>query len=84
MTNLGSLMMVAALGLIANAPVMPAYTVAAPASRRATTRITTTADYSGIASHTYPTGPGWTNRHVKRMATKRRNKARHKAACKGR
>ena len=29
-------------------------------------------------------GPGWTAAHVQRMAKKRRNKARHKAACKGR
>jgi hypothetical protein len=32
----------------------------------------------------YPDGPGWSNRHVKRMATKRRNKARHKSSGKGR
>lgn len=29
----------------------------------------------------YPDGPGWSNRHVKRMATKRRNQQRHKAAA---
>jgi hypothetical protein len=28
----------------------------------------------------YPNGPGWTCAHVKRMATKRRNRARHKLA----
>lgn len=26
---------------------------------------------------------GWSNRHVQRMATKKRNQARHRAACKG-
>ena len=29
----------------------------------------------------YPNGPGWTVAHVKRMARKRRNQQRHKAAC---
>lgn len=29
-------------------------------------------------------GPGWSNRHVQRMAAKKRNQARHRAACKGR
>lgn len=28
-------------------------------------------------------GPGWTNRHVQRMAAKKRNQARHRAATKG-
>lgn len=26
--------------------------------------------------------PGWSNRHVQRMAAKKRNQARHKRACK--
>lgn len=29
-------------------------------------------------------GRGWSNRHVQRMALKKRNQARHRAACKGR
>lgn len=29
-------------------------------------------------------GPGWSNRHVQRMALKKRNQARHRAACRGR
>lgn len=28
-------------------------------------------------------GPGWSNRHVQRMARKRRNQARHKRAVRG-
>lgn len=28
-------------------------------------------------------GPGWTVRQVKRMATKRRNRARHRRSCRG-
>lgn len=28
-------------------------------------------------------GPGWSNRHVRRMAVKKRNQARHRAACRG-
>lgn len=31
----------------------------------------------------YPTGPGWSNRKVKRMATKRRNQARNKKSHRG-
>lgn len=27
--------------------------------------------------------PGWSDRHVRRMANKKRNQARHRAACKG-
>ena len=67
MSNLVSLLIAAAVG-------------AAPNYMR---RLTSTLDYSGFAGHTYPAGPGWTNAQVQRMAKKRRNKARHKAACKG-
>lgn len=28
-------------------------------------------------------GPGWSTRHVQRMAAKKRNQARHRAACRG-
>jgi hypothetical protein len=28
-------------------------------------------------------GPGWTQAHVKRMAAKKRNQQRHRAACRG-
>ncbi len=32
------------------------------------------------APESFPNGPGWTCAHVKRMALKARNRARHKAA----
>ena len=35
----------------------------------------------GVFNH--PTGPGWSNRKVKRMATKRRNQARNKKSHRG-
>lgn len=28
-------------------------------------------------------GPGWTNRHAQRVALKKRNRAKHRAACRG-
>lgn len=28
-------------------------------------------------------GPGWSNRHVQRLALKKRNQSRHRAACRG-
>lgn len=28
-------------------------------------------------------GPGWSPRHVQRMAAKKRNQARHRSACRG-
>jgi len=31
--------------------------------------------------HSHISGPGWTAAHVKRMAQKRRNRARNKMAC---
>jgi len=41
----------------------------------------------GRSPHTrrsgYPNGPGWSNRHVQRMARKRRNQQRHRKACRG-
>ncbi len=36
-----------------------------------------------IGEFNYPTGPGWSNRKVKRMATKRRNQARNKKSHRG-
>lgn len=36
-----------------------------------------------IGEFNYPTGPGWSNRQVKRMATKRRNQARNKKSHRG-
>ncbi len=32
----------------------------------------------------YPNGPGWSNRHVQRMARKRRNALRHRKSARGR
>ena len=37
-----------------------------------------------IPPWSYPDGPGWTVAQVKRMAKKKRDRARHRAACRGR
>lgn len=87
MSNLWKMFLAAALGALASNPVMPIATSATDYSKRSLLRsmgiVTSTTDWSGFAGHTYPAGPGWTNAQVKRMAKKRRNKARHKAARKG-
>lgn len=82
MSNLAMLLLAATIG---GAPVN-GYISAAPTIVQSTAarRLTSTLDYSGFSGHSYPDGPGWTNAKVQRMAKKRRNKARHKAACKGR
>jgi len=36
--------------------------------------------YGGWRRNRYPSGPGWSHAQVHRMARKRRNQARHKAA----
>lgn len=52
-------------------------TVQASISKRQLSRI-----YSGI-EFGYPNGPGWSNRHVKRIAGKVRNIKRNRLAHKG-
>ena len=48
-----------------------------------TVRKSTSSVGSYVGEFNYPTGPGWSNRKVKRMATKRRNQARNKKSHRG-
>ena len=48
--------------------------LAPPATRRGTATRSAYTDYG------YASGPGWSAAHVKRMATKRRNRQRNKSA----
>lgn len=86
--KIAALMLAAALGMAggqaglfsaAHQPVLPTARVQSNAQRRAVR--------SGSLQHlTGGTrrGPGWSYAHVKRMAAKARNVARHRARCKGR
>ena len=48
--------------------------LAPPVTRRGSATRSAYTDYG------YPSGPGWSAAHVKRMATKRRNRQRNKSA----
>ena len=51
--------------------------------RRRTKAVTSGGYNFTIGKFNYPDGPGWSNRQVKRMATKRRNQARNKKSHRG-
>ena len=74
----------AALIIGALASISPAGNFAASTTSRSIAAVPNkTRKFGQPASFGYPNGPGWSVAQVKRMAQKRRNKARHKAACKG-
>lgn len=60
---------------------LPATPVAAPAPQAKRKAIV--ASRSGRSRSQRRAGPGWTNKHVQRMATKRRGVARNRAAHRG-
>lgn len=80
--GISGLLMAALLGASGSPAMSPVYLSVAPR-----VSVTSTQQQSAYAySPDYwnvKKAKGWTNRQVQRMATKRRNKARHKAACKG-
>jgi len=73
-------------GAQATNPTAPQTRVALPVARPASDLVRN-AVRTGSLRHLqggYKRGPGWSYAHVKRMAKKARNVARHKAHCKGR
>ena len=56
-----------------------------PAGVQVTSTVRQSVSGSGrfVGEFGYPDGPGWSNRQVKRMATKRRNQARNKKSHRG-
>ena len=84
MRSTTGLLVAALLGAGSMSGINPGYVplqprIVASQTKRQASRIASVSNW-----WSYNKGPGWTNRQVQRMATNRRNKARHKAACKGR
>lgn len=81
--SLTGLLMAAALGATASMGGMPYAIQPTGVQVTATKRKSTSSAGRYVGEWGYPTGPGWSNRHVKRMATKRKNQQRHKKATRG-
>lgn len=83
--GIGGLIMAAALGAGAMMPIVERGlpTPSVQVQRRRTKAVTSGGYNFTIGEFNYPTGPGWSNRQVKRMATKRRNQARNKKSHRG-
>lgn len=89
MSGLGSrisgVILAAALGAGAAMPIvergLPAPQI--QMQRRRTKAVTSGGYNFTTGKFNYPTGPGWSNRKVKRMATKRRNQVRNKKSHRG-
>jgi hypothetical protein len=79
-----AMMLIGAAGSMAALPANSMSRVATPhavAVRREERRLSTAGSgWRGMASKR---GPGWSNRHVKRMAAKKRNQARNRSAHRG-
>lgn len=85
-TSRTKLMALALMGAIAGAGgAMERAIVSQGVQVTSTVKARKTTDGAGryIGAFGYPSGPGWSNRHVKRMAAKRRNQARNKKAHRG-
>lgn len=75
--------MAAALGATASIGGMPYALQPTGVQVTSTVRKSTSSAGRLVGEFGYPTGPGWSNRKVRRMATKRRNQARNKKSHRG-
>ena len=81
--SLSGILLAAALGAGAGMGGMP-YAIQPTGVQVTSTVRKSTSDASRyVGEFNYPDGPGWSNRQVKRMATKRRNQARNKKSHRG-
>lgn len=80
--RISGLLMAALLGASGSPAMSPVYLSTAPRVSVTSTQQQSAYSYSPDYWNVKK-AKGWTNRHVKRMATKRRNKARHKKATSG-
>ena len=81
--SLSGILLSAALGAGSGMGGMPYAIKPTGAQVTSTVRKSTSSAGRYIGEFNYPTGPGWSNRKVKRMATKRRNQARNKKSHRG-
>ena len=81
--RLSGLLLAAAIGAGASMSGIPYAIQPTGVQVTSTARKSTSDAGRHIGEFNYPTGPGWSNRKVKRMATKRRNQARNKKSHRG-